>query len=384
MDRVAWLMLVGDRVKYVGIVCGISFAAFLITQQASIFFGLLSRTYGFVTDCGHADLWICDPKVQFIDDIKPMQDTELYRVRSLPGVAWATPLYKGLLRARLADGNFQTCNLIGLDDATLTGGPPELTAGRLVDLRQSDAVIVDEGGANGKFARHLPDGRTIPLAVGDTIELNDHRAVVVGLCRVSRTFQSNPVIYTTFARATTFVPRERKLLSFILAGITPGFASDTVCATVAEHTGLAAYPREEFKAKTFWYYINNTGIPINFGISVLLGFIIGTAIAGLLFYQFTTDNLRYWGALKAMGASHGTLLRMVLLQALVVGALGYGLGVGMAALFGWLTSKSELAFLLLPWLLLVTAAAVLLIVLLAALLSLWKVLRLEAAVVFRG
>ena len=35
-----------------------------------------------------------------------------------------------------------------------------------------------------------------------------------------------------------------------------------------------------------------------------------------------------------MGASNGMLLRMILLQALVVGVIGYGLGVGGAALFG--------------------------------------------------
>ena len=60
------------------------------------------------------------------------------------------------------------------------------------------------------------DGTTVPLKVGDTLELNDHRAVVVGICRVSRTFQSQPVVYTTYTRATTFAPRERKLLSFVL------------------------------------------------------------------------------------------------------------------------------------------------------------------------
>lgn len=39
-----------------------------------------------------------DPKVQFVDDIKPLQDTELYRVRGVAGVDWAMPLYKGLLK----------------------------------------------------------------------------------------------------------------------------------------------------------------------------------------------------------------------------------------------------------------------------------------------
>jgi putative ABC transport system permease protein len=155
-----------------------------------------------------------DPKVQFIDDVKPLQDTELFRVRGIDGVAWAVPLYKGLLKARLDDGSFQTCNVIGLDDATLIGGPPEMVDGAIADLRRADGVIVDETGARGKLAKPAREkgGAPSPLRVGDTLELNDHRAIVVGICRVSRTFQSQPVVYTTYSRAVTFAPRERKLL----------------------------------------------------------------------------------------------------------------------------------------------------------------------------
>ena len=66
------------------------------------------------------------------------------------------PLYKGLLRARLDNGNFQSCNVIGLDDATLIGGPPIMVKGTLADLRRTDAVIVDEVGATDKLAKVLP------------------------------------------------------------------------------------------------------------------------------------------------------------------------------------------------------------------------------------
>jgi len=173
-------MLMGDRAKYLGIIIGLTFASLLITQQGAIFVGLMTRTYGFITDTGLPNLWVMDPKVQFIDDIKPLQDTELYRVRGVEGVEWAVPLYKGLIKARLADGTFQTCNVVGLDDATLIGGPPAMVAGHLADLRQSDAVIVDSVGAAGKLAKPAlePGGTPIPLRIGDTLELNDHRAVV--------------------------------------------------------------------------------------------------------------------------------------------------------------------------------------------------------------
>jgi len=393
MNYVALKMLMGDRAKYFGIIMGITFASLLITQQASIFVGLMTRTYGFISDTRLPDVWVMDPKVQFVDDIKPMQDTQLLRVRGIDGVDWAMPIYKGLIKARLPDGTFQTCNVIGIDDATLIAGPGDMKEGSLADLRRADSVIVDDVGAEGKLARPAPTGpdgkplpgtRPTPLKIGDTLELNDRRAVVVGFCRVSRTFQSQPVIYTTYSRATQFAPRERKLLSFVIAKAAPGVDPKELCARITAETGLDALTSDEFAWRTITYFMKYTGIPINFGIAVMLGFLVGTAIAGQTFYNFTLDNLKYFGALKAMGAGNLRLLRMILLQSLVVGVIGYCLGIGFASLFGVLAGQSELAFRLLWQTLAVTAVAVLLICILASLLSIQRVMRLEPAIVFKG
>ena len=385
MNFVAMKMLVGDRAKYLAIIMGLTFASLLITQQAGIFVGLMSRTYGAITDAGGADVWVMESNVQFIDDVKPMANTELFRIRGVDGVEWAMPMYRGLIKARLDNGNYQTCIITGIDDATLIGGPPEMVEGRVEDLRRADGIIVNDVGASGMLARVGPDGKTkIPLKIGDTIELNDHRAVVVGICRVARTFNSQPVVYTTYNRATTFAPQERKLLSFVLVKARPGQDVPELCARITRTTGLAAYTQEGFVNKTYQYFMDNTGIPVNFGISVALGFIVGTAIAGQTFYQFTLENLRHFGALKAMGAGNRTLLKMISLQALLVGGIGYGLGVGLASLFGLLTRSTELAFRLPWWLMTGSALAVLMICGFSSIFSMWKVLKLEPAVVFKG
>ena len=385
MNFIALKMLVGDRAKYVGIIVGLTFASLLITQQSAIFVGIMTRTFSFLTDAGLPDIWVVDPQVQYIEDIKPLQDTQVLRVRGVEGVQWAVSLYKGTLRARLPNGTFQTCIVIGLDDETLIGGPPGMIVGTLSNLRQSDGVIVDAVGARGKLAKVLPDGRRVALQVGDTLELNDHRAVVVGICRVTQTFQANPVIYTTYSRATEFAPQERKLMSFVAARSRPGEDLRTVCSRIERATGLKAYTRDQFKKLTFLYFLKYTGMPINFLTAVALGFIVGVTIAGQTFYNFTLDNLRYFGTLKAMGATNGALLRMILLQALVVGGIGYGLGVGAASVWGTILSgRTQIAFRL-PWqLLLVSAVAVLVICLAAAALSIRKVMKLEPAAVFRS
>jgi putative ABC transport system permease protein len=371
-------MLTGDRAKYFGIVFGVAFAALLIAQQSSIFCGLMLMTTSQIRDIQGADIWVMDPDVQFIDDIKPLSENELYRVRGVPGVAWGVRLYKGLSRARLEDGKFQQIIMIGLDDDTLVGAPAEMVVGKLGDLRQEGAVIMDERGY-----RYLwPDE---PFRLGKTIEMNDRRAVLVGICKASRTFQTFPIIYTLYSQATLYVPHERKLMSFVLAQSDPGVSANEVCRRIQERTGLLALTNEEFAWKTIWYYMERTGIPVNFGITVLLGFLVGTAIAGQTFYLFTIENLRQFGSLKAMGVTNVRIVGMILLQALVVGLLGYGLGLGLAALFGKATEDADtLAFFMWWPVPVITGASVVVIMILASLLSVRKVLVLEPAIVFRS
>lgn len=385
MLGIALRMLFGDRTKYLAILLGVTLTSLVITQQGAIFIGLMSRTFALITDMGDPDIWVMDPKVAYIDDTKPMQDTELYRVRGVEGVAWAAPLFKGTTRARMDDGTFQNCVLIGIDDATLTGGPPSMVSGRLQDLLRTDSILMDSYGATTKFAHTREDGSTRPLEVGDTIELNDKRAVVVGISNNRRTFQSQPTVYTTYSRARSYAPRERKTLHFVLVKASPGVDHKELCERISRVTGLAAYERDDFKWKTVMYFIENTGIPINFGIAVGLGFVIGVLITGFMFYSFTIDNLRYFGTLKAMGASDNRLLSMVILQALVVAFLGFGIGSGLATLFGTFASKNTTLAFRLPWqLVFVSGAAVTLISVISAMVSMRQVMKLEPAVVFKG
>lgn len=378
MGWVALRMLIGNRAKFLGIVLGVTFAALLIAQQASIFCGLMLLTTSQIRDIQGADIWVMDPNVQFIDDIKPMSEVELYRVRGVKGIEWAVRLYKGLSRGRLANGTFQQIILIGLDDASMVGAPVEMILGKVADLRRPDAIIIDESG----FKQLWPDE---PLKIGKIFEMNDRRAQIVGICKARHTFQTFPIVYTRYSQATRFAPYERKMMSFILANPQPGISSQEACQRIISQTGLLAITREDFAWKTINYYMIKTGIPINFGITVLLGFIVGTAIAGQTFYLFTIENIKQFGALKAMGAGNLKLLGMIMLQAAVVGLIGYSLGVGLAALFGHLTRHSpQLAFFM-PWQVLVgTGVAVILISVLASLLSIRRVIFLEPAVVFQG
>lgn len=378
MSWIAWKMLIGNRGKYLGIVLGITFATLLIAQQASIFCGLMLLTTSQIQDVQGADIWVMDPNVQFIDDIKPMSENDLYRVRGVDGVKWAVRFYKGLARARFETGTFQQMILLGLDD-TFVGAPREMIVGSLSDLKGPDTVIMDDAG----YHQLWPKDKGYQL--GKVFEMNDRRAVLVGVCKASRTFQTFPIVYTRFSQAVLFAPGERKVLSFILAKAKSGLSDQEVCDQIKAQTGLGAQTRQQFMDMTLKYFLEKTGIPINFGITVLLGFIVGTAIAGQTFYLFTVENLKQFGALKAMGTSNGRIVGMVMLQAFQVGVVGFGLGVGLAAWFGHATrNASKLAFYM-PWqVLAVTGGAVVLMSILSSLLSIRKALVVDPAIVFKG
>lgn len=387
MNRIALKMLFGDRGKYLGIITGITLASILMIQQPGMLVSIFTMTYSFITDVSLPNIWVMDAKVQQIDDSKPLLDTQLYRVRGVRGVEWAVPLYKGSQKVRLSNGETVMSNLLGLDDATLIGGPAVMIEGKLSDLRIPDSVIVDEAGANGRLAKPAaaPGERATPLKVGDVLELNEKRALVVGIARAQKTFQSQPIIYTTYTRAKVYANSERKMLTYILVKAKGNEPRETIARRITQNTRLAALTAEEFKKKSLNYMIYNTSIIINFGFVVLVGFVIGAAVTGQMFYNFTLDNLRYFAVFKAMGTTDQTLRRMILLQALLVGFVGYGIGAGAIASFAMIMGNSNGPSVNLSWQLLLTSGcAILVIVLMSALVCIRKVLKLEAAVVFKG
>ncbi|MBY0261236.1 MAG: hypothetical protein K2Q20_02770, partial [Phycisphaerales bacterium] len=195
---------------------------------------------------------------------------------------------------------------------------------------------------------------------------------------------SQPIIYTTLSRAQRFAPPERRSVSYLLAKLSPGADIGTVKARIAADTGLAAYTRVEFGNRTISYFIRNTGIPVNFGVTVLLGCVVGIAISGQTFYLFTLDNLKNLAALKAMGASTAQLVRMVVLQAMVVGVQGFGVGIGLTALFFVAFIGTDLEFQLHWEVLALTACGIVVVIALAIAASLRSVLSVEPAIVFRA
>jgi hypothetical protein len=105
------------------------------------------------------------------------------------------------------------CEEIGVAAATLAGAPTAMLAGSLQDLRMSDAVILDES-----VLTRLSFDPKVPLKVGDTFEMNDRRARIVGVAETRQMSGGTAgSVFITFDRATQYAPGQRKMLTFVLA-----------------------------------------------------------------------------------------------------------------------------------------------------------------------
>jgi len=380
MNGVALRMLLRDRAKYLGLVFGIAFSTMLMSNQVSVFVGLMLRTASQILDAREADIWVMNPRVEYVDEVEPMTDTQLQRVRGVAGVDWAVPFHKGLTVAHTRDGSLQQVILLGVDDATLVGVAPRLVLGSVENLKQPDAVIIDRAG----YMFMWPGEE---LSVGREIEINDRRAMIVGICDASAPFATFPVLYTKYSSAMGYVGRTRKRLSFVLVRARPDQDPSVLAERITTETGLKALTWRDFAWATIGYYVRRTGIPVNFGITVALGFIVGAAVVGQTYYIFVLENLRHFGVLKAMGVANGTIVRMVFLQAMVVASIGYAIGIGLCAVFFEISSRTSINLrgFELPWEVAAgTAGAVFVIIAVASLASIRKVLVVDPAIVFRG
>ncbi len=396
MLRLALKMLFGDTAKYLMLVAGLAVATFLMAQQTAVFCGLMNWTKSTLKNVP-APIWVVEEKVEQVNETNPLLDTDVARVRSVSSVAWASPIYSGIQRVRLENGNFKMIQLIGIDSNTLAGAPAKMLEGDLMKLRLPHSVIIDDLGVT-RLARKRGD----KVKVGDMFELNDQEARVVGIADAMTSFTGGPYVWTTYERALQYVPPQRKMLQAVICAPRAGVSLDQAVADIQRTTGLKAFVNREagfgefwaqrgggktdnFNVSTVWWYVKNTGIPISFGTTVVIGLLVGMAVSCQTFYSFVLENMRHLGALKAMGASNGTLCLMLITQAFTVGIIGYGIGLFFTSGFAMAALKNEQPPFYMPEFVPFAVLGVVLgICTLAALLGIWRVSKLEPAMVFRS
>jgi putative ABC transport system permease protein len=372
---IALKLLANDRGKFYTLILGITFAVFLMMQMTCMFSGLMERTGSDILNI-NAKMWVMDTSLNSQVDNIPMPDYVLDAVRSINGVKYAVPLFTSVGLLRLSNGRYQAANIRGLDDATLFGRP-HLISGDIIAIYNNDGYIAINDSEFPKL-----DGAEI----GTTFEINDNRGVIVGIgeALVGGLF-GTPTLYTTFRRAVSSLPHSRFTTSFIL--VEPKSEKDikNIQEKVKE-LGYLALTQKEFFKKNRDYYLYKTGLGMNVMIMTFISFIVGLSIAGQTFYTFVLENIKEFGALKAMGAKKNELISIIFFQSSVVGFLGYGFGLLLSTTLIALAKLrvSNYAALVTFENLTITFIMVLVIVAFSSYLGIRKVITIDPFDIFRG
>lgn len=381
MIRVAFKILLHDTAKYLALVMGIAFATLLISQQSAIFHSVMESSVRDIIDVTEADIWVMKPSVETVDQPDQMAELTVNRVQSTEGVEWAVAYYQAVAQLRTSSGQNKSVSLIGVDDSSLVGAPPVMLLGSLADLRRPDAVIMDAAG----FATIFPN--TAPRT-GDIVEIGQRRAEIVGISHTGPSWTGLPRVHTRRSLAVEFARETLNPVTYVLARSVRGSSPEEVAGVITRNTGLQAHSRAGFKARSQEWVLNYSGVAENFGITILMGVVIGVAIVGQTFYMFSVENLRQFAALKAIGVSNGRILGMISSQALFVSVVGYCLGIGVASLFFAIFSPQLTGGLrgmfMDPVIFIGTGVFIVFVTLLSCVISVRRVLTVDPAVVFRS
>ena len=138
----------------------------------------------------------------------------------------------------------------------------------------------------------------------------------------------------------------------------------------------------DFKTSGTWEEVFGTGAGTALLGGALLGLIIGTVIVAQTIYSSTKDHLSEFATLRALGSSSGYIHKVILAQAGLSAAAGYGLGIGLSLVIAQFSGETALPVVFTPVLAAFLFAITLIMCVVSALSSILKVTKIDPASVF--
>jgi putative ABC transport system permease protein len=374
MPSLAIKNLFHDKIRLIVTLVGIIFSVVLSSIQLGLFVGFQRATSDVIVN-SKADIWVSSQNLTNLENGIPFAERKLFQILAIEGVERATKLLVQFGTWKKHNGGEEGVMLVGFELDSGMGGPWNLTQGKIEDLRQPDAVIVDE-----LYMEKL--GIT---ALGQTFEIRGHKAKVVGFTRGIRTFTTSPAVFTTFKNAQNYFGLPESKTLYILVKAKPNTDLEQVKNYIQTNVkDIDVFTREEFTVKQQNYWMFGTGAGVTVLIAAGLGLLVGVVVVAQTIYSATVDHIKEYGTLKAMGASNFYLYRVIITQAFVSGLIGYTVGMSVA-LFVSFQSLQGTTAIILP-LELVAGLFVLTMgmCVIASVVSINKVTRIDPAMVFKG
>jgi len=316
MLSVALKMLLHNKVRSASTILGIAFSFFLSVAQVGLLVGWCNTSSAIVRHAG-VDVWVMAQQTPAFDYGTNIPEHRIYETRTVPGVAWAQGMFAGWTYWKRPDGSQFVIELIGLDD-DCAGGPWAMREGTVDVVQTPEHVIIDE----------LYTGVLGVKGVGDEVEILGKRAVIGGISSEVRTFTASPFVFASLESALKYDGRATgDQVTYVMARCAPGYSPEAVRDAIASQvTGVEALTTREFAVRTIRYWMFETGIGITVIVTAILGLVIGSVIISQTLYAITNDHLPDYATLIAIGFGRAQLVGTILCQAIILGAIGIGLG----------------------------------------------------------
>ena len=219
------------------------------------------------------------------------------------------------------------------------------------------------------------------IPIGGETEINNRRVRVAGITRGAKSFIQAAYIFTSYKNAANLAFFSRGNTVNILAKVTPGYDVEAVKQRLKEVVkDVDVYTTREFSNKTRAYWMINTGAGIALLSVAIMGLFIGTIIVGQTIYASTTEHLKEFGTLKAIGASNRDIYKIIIQQALINSVIGFVLGMLTTYGVAQLMKIGKLEVLLTGPILVGIFVITVLMCLFSSILSIYKVMQIDPAV----
>jgi putative ABC transport system permease protein len=369
----AWRNLVHDRSRLLVAVVGIAFAVQLMAIQLSLLLGFAQTASGLIDHSG-ADLWIAGRGTKNVDQSAELPARRRFEAMEVPGVVSADKYIVQFTVMRRPDGGTEYVIIVGFNILNGIGGPWNLIQGSIDDLKLPGGIIVDDLYCNRLGITHI----------GQIVEINNHRAKVVGITHGIRTFAQSPYIFASFDTAQTFRGSRQDLTNYVLIRTRANADGDTVMqALIARLPGVDVLTGSQFALATQIYWLFSTGAGLDLILAAFLGVVIGVVITAQTLYASAVDHLPDYATLRAMGATNRYLTFVIVKQAVVNAAVGYVFG-ACAAIVIVQSAGQGVAAMSLPWQLIVGLGAVTILMCMASgVLAIRRVIAVNPTSVFR-
>jgi putative ABC transport system permease protein len=371
--RLAWRNLTRDRVRFAITVVGVSFSVVLMALQIALLIGF-AVTSSSLIDNASADFWVVPKGTSNVDQSSYIAERRRYQALATPGVAWARKLIVRFLPWKRPDGGVETVILVGIDPNDPAVKPWNFVDGSVESLKIPNGVVIDR-----LYAKKLGIER-----IGQVIEINGHRARVVGLTSGVRAFTQSPYIFTAFKSAQGMSDMPADQATYFLVKAKPGVNLSTLRQRLnARFSELDVWKASAFSWQTRKYWLFTTGAGAGLLVAASLGLIVGIVIVAQTLYAATVERRAEYATLRAMGAGNSYLRRVILTQSVFGSVFGYGLGMIVAEGVMYL-ARNGTAALILPWpIVLMLAVVTLLMCCGGAVVSIRNLQKVDPAMVFK-